>query len=150
MLYLSGAQLRAVGHEFGTTTGRPRRCGWIDIPQLKFATMINGFTEINLTKLDVLSAFDEVKIGVEYTIHGQAICGMPASLRDYSDVIVKYETLPGWKVDISSCKKFSDLPPNAQKYVLRCEELIGVPIRWIGVGAGRLDMIDRLGDENYP
>ena len=146
----TGTQLRAVGHEYGTTTGRPRRCGWIDIPQLKFATMINGFTEINLTKLDVLSAFDEVKIGVQYTIHGQPVNGMPASLKSYSDVVVKYETLPGWKCDISNCKKFADLPENAKKYVLRCEELLGVPIRWIGVGAGRLDMIDRLEDSGYP
>ena len=136
--------LRAAGHEYGTTTGRPRRCGWIDIPQLKFATMINGFTEINLTKLDVLSNFKDIKIGVEYIYDGQSLDYMPASLKVYSNVIVRYETFDGWNQDISKIKSFSELPLNCQAYVLRIEELLGVPIRWIGVGAGREDMINRF------
>ena len=112
---------------------------WMDcIPQLKFATMINGFTEINLTKLDVLSAFDEVKIGVQYTIHGQPVNGMPASLKSYSDVVVKYETLPGWKVIFQTARNLLTCL-KMQKYVLRCEELLGVPIRWIE--KGRLDRL---------
>jgi adenylosuccinate synthase len=89
--------LRAAGKEYGTTTGRPRRCGWIDIPQLKYATIINGFTEINLTKLDVLTGFPEIKIGVKY-LHGpnkEEVIGMPASLRKYSEIEVEYETMPG-------------------------------------------------------
>jgi len=139
-----GALLRSKGMEFGTTTGRPRRCGWIDVPQLRYCHMINGFTELNLTKLDVLSGFDEVKIGVEYLENGKVIPGMPASLNTYSNISMKYETMPGWKEDITKVKKFEDLPANCQAYVLRLEELIGVHIRWIGVGPGRLDVIERL------
>jgi len=106
--------------------------------------MINGFTEINLTKLDVLSDFDEIQIGVEYVHSGKPLGTMPASLKTFSEVEVKYETVPGWKSDISKATCFSDLPPTCQAYVLRLEELIGVPIRWIGVGAGREAQIDRF------
>lgn len=136
-------KLRTIGGEFGTTTGRPRRCGWIDIPQLKYAAMINGFTDINLTKLDVLTGFDEVKIGSKYLYRGQELDSVPASLRTYSDIEIKFEVLPGWKEDISHAKTFEELPPNCQAFVLRIESLVGVPIRYIGVGAGRDDMIQR-------
>jgi adenylosuccinate synthase len=105
--------------------------------------MINGFTAINLTKLDVLTGLKEVKIGVAYKLNGKYLPGMPACLRTLSDAEVEYETLPGWTEDISKCKTFEELPINAQKYVLRVQELLGCPIRWIGVGPGRLDQIDR-------
>ena len=104
--------------------------------QLCFVTVISlffyrfsGFTEINLTKLDVLSGFPEVKIGRAYTLNGQPVTGMPSSLREYSDIKVEYEVMPGWTEDVSNIKKFEDLPANCQAYVLRLEELIGVPIR---------------------
>ena len=135
--------LRAAGHEYGTTTGRPRRCGWIDIPQLKYSLMINGCDEINLTKLDVLTGFSEIKIGKKYLCGGKEINGMPASLKTYSEVQVEYETVPGWSEDISKCTSFSQLPKNCQDYVLKLEELLGKKIRWIGVGAGRENIIDR-------
>mmetsp|Transcript_20201 Transcript_20201/g.20301 ORF Transcript_20201/g.20301 Transcript_20201/m.20301 type:complete len:516 (-) Transcript_20201:177-1724(-) len=138
-----GDELREKGGEFGTTTNRPRRCGWIDIPQLKYCAMVNGFTEVNLTKLDVLTGFEEVKIGVDYIHNGEVVTGMPASLKQYSDVKMRYETVPGWKEDISKVQSFDELPENCKLYVLRLEQLIGVPIRWIGVGPGRLDLIDR-------
>lgn len=138
-----GEELRAKGAEFGTTTGRPRRCGWIDIPQLKYCALVNGFTHINLTKLDVLTGFKEIQIGVEYTHKGHVVSTMPASLKQYSEITMKYEVMPGWDEDISKARTFSDLPPNCQAYVLRLEQLIGVPIRYVGVGAGRCDMIDR-------
>lgn len=89
----------------------------------------SGFTEINLTKLDVLSGFPEVKIGRAYTLNGQSVKGMPSSLREYSDIKVEYEVMPGWTEDVSNIKNFEDLPANCQAYVLRLEELIGVPIR---------------------
>jgi len=143
LLDATGEKLRKVGGEFGTTTGRPRRCGWIDVPQLRYSSMINGFTAINLTKLDVLTGFKEIKIGTKYLYHGLEIKGMPSSLKVYSEVTMEYETMPGWDEDISKVKKFEDLPVNAKNYVLRLEQLIGTPIRWIGVGAGRLDVIDR-------
>jgi len=138
-----GWHLSTVGAEFGTTTGRPRRCGWLDIPQMKFSVLINGFTAINLTKLDVLTGLDVVKIGKAYKYNGEDVKGMPASLKLMSDMNVEYEELPGWKEDISKARSFEELPENAQKFVLRVQELLGVPIRWIGVGPNRLDVIDR-------
>lgn len=143
LLDATGQKLRQLGAEFGTTTGRPRRCGWIDIPQLKYANIINGFSHINLTKLDVLTGFPEIKIGVRYMLDGKELPGMPASLIQYQNVVMEYETLPGWTEDISKVKTFEELPENCRAYVLRLEQLIGVPIRWIGVGANRLDIIER-------
>ena len=135
--------LRTNGGEFGTTTGRPRRCGWLDIPQVKYATLLNGFTAVNLTKLDVLTGYKTVKIGTKYVLEGKELVYMPASLTQYSKVEVEYEEMPGWDEDISKVKNFEDLPKNAQKFVMRVEELIGTRVRWIGVGMGREDMIDR-------
>jgi len=138
-----GMHLSQVGAEYGTTTGRARRCGWLDIPQMQYSALINGMTSLNLTKLDVLTGLAEVKIGKAYKYKGEYIGGMPASLGVFSKVDVEYEVMPGWTEDISQVKKFSDLPLNCQRYVLRVQELIGVPIRWIGVGPNRLDVIDR-------
>lgn len=135
-------RLQTLGGEFGTTTGRPRRCGWIDIPQLKYSLMINGCTDINLTKLDVLTGFDEIKIGVKYMYNGQEMPNMPASLSTFSKCEVVYETMPGWKEDISKCRTFEELPKNCQAYVHRLEELLHKRIRWIGVGPDREDCID--------
>lgn len=134
-------KLRANGGEFGTTTGRPRRCGWLDIPQLRYALQINGCDTLNLTKLDVLTGFAELKIGARYVYKGQVIDHMPASLREYSEVVVEYETLAGWTEDISKCKRFEDLPLNCQRYVRRIEELLGQEVKYIGVGQGRDDII---------
>jgi adenylosuccinate synthase len=141
----TGEKLRASGHEFGTTTGRPRRCGWLDIPELLYSNNINGANEFNLTKVDVLTGFDELKIGVAYMHNGKQLLGMPASLKVLGEVVVKYETLPGWSEDISNCHSFEELPQNCQRYVRRIEELIGngVRIRWIGVGPDRDNIIDR-------
>jgi len=138
-----GWHLSTVGSEFGTTTGRPRRCGWLDIPQMQFSTVINGFTAFNLTKLDVMTGLDEVKIGKGYKYKNQVLKSMPASLKVLEGVEVEYEVMPGWKEDISKARSFEELPENAQKYVLRVQELLGVPIRWIGVGPNRIDQIDR-------
>lgn len=138
-----GMHLSQVGAEYGTTTGRPRRCGWLDIPQMRYSALINGFTSINLTKLDVLTGLQEIKLGKGYKLNGETLSFMPASLDTLGSIEVEYEVLPGWTEDISTVKKFEDLPPNCQSYVLRVQELIGVPIRWIGVGPNRLDVIDR-------
>lgn len=138
-----GDHLGTVGAEYGTTTGRQRRCGWLDIPQMQYSTKINGFTELNLTKLDVLTGIGKIQLGVKYVdaVTGKAIAGMPASLRQLYKVRVVYEEMEGWNEDISKCQYFEDLPVNAQTYVKRVEELIGVPIKWIGVGPGRKDII---------
>jgi adenylosuccinate synthase len=138
-----GMHLSQVGAEYGTTTGRCRRCGWLDIPQMQYSALINGFTSINLTKLDVLTGIPELKIGKAYKYKGELVKSMPASLEVFSNVDVEWEVLPGWTEDISTVTKFEDLPVNCQKYVLRVQELVGVPIRWIGVGPNRLDVIDR-------
>lgn len=138
-----GYHLGTVGAEYGTTTGRKRRCGWLDIPQMQYSVLINGFTAVNLTKLDVLTGLKEIELGVKYVHNGKVLNSMPACLKTLSECEVQYETLPGWTEDISNCKKFEDLPENAQRYVLRVQELLGVPVRWIGVGPNRLDQIDR-------
>jgi adenylosuccinate synthase len=138
-----GNHLAQVGAEVGTTTGRCRRCGWLDIPQLKYSVAINGFTALNLTKVDVLTGLEEIKLAKAYKYKGEYLSTMPASLNELQDVEVEFETLPGWPEDISTCKTFDELPLNCQKYILRVEELCGVPIRWIGVGPNRLDVIDR-------
>jgi adenylosuccinate synthase len=96
---------------------------------------------VNLTKLDVLSKLDEIRIGVEYNYKGVRLDYFPADLEVLKDVEVVYETLPGWKCSISDCSTFDQLPENAQKYVLRVQELLGVPIKWIGVGPSRDSII---------
>eukprot|EP00560_Eucampia_antarctica_P001571 CAMPEP_0197831670 /NCGR_PEP_ID=MMETSP1437-20131217/11454_1 /TAXON_ID=49252 ORGANISM="Eucampia antarctica, Strain CCMP1452" /NCGR_SAMPLE_ID=MMETSP1437 /ASSEMBLY_ACC=CAM_ASM_001096 /LENGTH=516 /DNA_ID=CAMNT_0043434689 /DNA_START=49 /DNA_END=1599 /DNA_ORIENTATION=- len=138
-----GQHLTTVGAEYGTTTGRTRRCGWLDIAQMKYSVLVNGFTSINLTKLDVLTGLKELKIGKAYVHEGRYLDSMPACLKTLSECHVEYEVLPGWTEDISKCKTFEELPLNAQRYVLRVQELLDVPIRWIGVGPNRLDQIDR-------
>lgn len=138
-----GEHLAKVGQEFGTTTGRPRRCGWLDLPQLKYSATINGFTSLNLTKIDVLTGLETINLGVAYKCKGQYLSTMPASLAELKDVEVEYEIMPGWKEDITQCRNFEDLPENCKKYIFKIEEIVGVPIRWIGVGPNRLDVIDR-------
>ncbi|KAK4800890.1 hypothetical protein SAY86_021377 [Trapa natans] len=133
-----GDLLRSAGQEFGTTTGRPRRCGWLDIVALKYCCQINGFSSLNLTKLDVLSELPEIQLGVAYKqLDGTPINSFPADLSLIEQVTMEYEVLPGWQSDISSIRNYSDLPKAARQYVERIEELVGVPIHYIGVGPGR-------------
>lgn len=133
-----GENVRAIGREYGTTTGRPRRVGWMDVVALNYAIMLNGFDYLNLTKLDVLSELDEIKIGVAYkTPDGTLLPTVPADLSVLESVEVLYETLPGWRKDISKARTWDELPPNAKAYVQRIEELTGVLCKWIGVGPGR-------------
>lgn len=137
-------RVREEGGEYGTTTGRPRRCGWLDVVALDYACTINGFTHLNITKLDVLSVLDEIKLGVAYKApNGDVLPAFPSDLTLLEQVEVVYETLPGWKSDISKCRAWSDLPAAAQAYVRRVEELTGVECRWIGVGPGREALITK-------
>ncbi|CAL0310579.1 unnamed protein product [Lupinus luteus] len=138
MLGPGGDLLRFAGQEFGTTTGRPRRCGWLDIVALRFSCQINGFSSLNLTKLDVLSDLDEIQLGVAYKhVDGTTVNSFPSDLRLLDQLKVEYEVLPGWKSDISKIRNYSDLPNAARQYVERIEELVGTPIHYIGVGPGR-------------
>jgi adenylosuccinate synthase len=131
-------ELREIGAEYGTTTGRPRRIGWLDMVALKYVTAINGLTHINLTKLDVLSGLDEIKVGIAYKApDGSILPGFPADLDLLERCEVVYDVLPGWKVDISGVRRWEDLPEAAQKYVQYIEDSVGVHCKWIGVGPGR-------------
>lgn len=136
-------ELRKEGGEYGTTTGRPRRIGWLDVVVLRYTHMINNFTWLNLTKLDVLSKQQELKIGVAYVYQGKKLQSFPSNLLTLAECTVEYETFPGWNCDISHCHTFDELPKQARDYILRVEELIGAKVRWIGVGADRKAMIEK-------
>jgi adenylosuccinate synthase len=132
-----GAFLQSVGKEVGVTTGRKRRCGWLDIVVLKYSQMINDYEALNLTKLDVLNDLAEIKIGVRYLIDGKPLESFPADLHVLSRVSVEYESIKGWETDISKCRTWESLPGNCQAYVKRIEELVGVKVELIGVGPSR-------------
>ncbi|KAJ3001960.1 hypothetical protein HKX48_002602 [Thoreauomyces humboldtii] len=139
-----GEHLQSVGFEVGTTTGRKRRCGWLDMVVMRYSHVINDYTSINLTKLDVLDQLPEIKIGVHYLLDGKRLDSFPADLTVLERCEVEYETLPGWQQDISACRTWEELPEKAKQYVLRVEELLdGVKVEWIGVGPAREAMIHR-------
>jgi len=138
-----GIHLREKGGEYGSTTGRPRRCGWFDAVVAKYSARLNGYSGINLTKLDVLTGMDTLRIGIRYKHDGKTYDSFPADLGIVELCEVEYEEMPGWTEDISNAKKFEDLPSSAQNYVKRIEELMGVPATFIGVGPNRDQMIVR-------
>ena len=139
----TGELLRANGGEFGVTTGRPRRCGWQDIVILRESARLNGLTDIALTKLDVLSGFDEIKICVAYDYEGRRMDYPPQESGALERVMPIYESVPGWKEDITACKTWDELPEAARAYVLRLEELSGVPVSMVSVGPDRNQTIFR-------
>lgn len=139
----TGEELRAQGHEFGATTGRPRRCGWFDIVATKEAIEINGIDMINLTKLDVLTGFKEIKVATKYTIAGKEITSVPTTRNGNEDLEISYDTLPGWEEPLEAAKTFEELPKNAQDYVSYLEKALETPIRIIGVGVDRQHLIYR-------
>uniref|UniRef100_A0AAY4DJI6 Adenylosuccinate synthetase n=1 Tax=Denticeps clupeoides TaxID=299321 RepID=A0AAY4DJI6_9TELE len=122
-----GDLLQTRGKEVGVTTGRKRRCGWLDLVLVKYAHMINGFTALALTKLDILDVFEEIKVGVAYKVDEELVPYFPANQEVLHKVEVQYETLPGWKSDTSTARTFEELPENAQKYVRFIEDQLGVP-----------------------
>ena len=132
-----GERLRSVGGEVGVTTGRPRRCGWFDAPIARYATRVNGLTDIFLTKLDVLTGIERIPVCVAYEIEGKRITELPMTQTDFHHAKPVYEELPGWTEDISGARSIEDLPANAQAYVRYLEELSGAPISAIGVGQDR-------------
>lgn len=132
-----GKQLQQVGKEFGTTTGRARRCGWFDLPLVKKAIFLNGYTEVALTKLDVLSDIDPLRVCLGYELRGKFTEYPPELTADLAQCIPVYEQLPGWSGDLSYVRQFSDLPDAARRYVQYLEENMGVPIGYISVGPGR-------------
>lgn len=135
--------IRIKGNEFGATTGRPRRCGWFDAVASKYSVMINGFDQIALTLLDVLSGLEEIKICTSYNHNNKEYTKVPIDQNIFSRVNPNYISLPGWKDDITGIKNFHDLPVNAQNYVKTVEELLAVNIKWISVGPARKQTIIR-------
>ncbi|CAH0381575.1 unnamed protein product [Bemisia tabaci] len=136
-----GDKLQSIGHEIGVTTKRKRRCGWLDIPLLLYTTMVNGYTKICLTKLDVLDTFEEIRIGVVYMKGEQVLEYFPSNASELKSIRVEYLTLPGWNTSIENVRVYDDLPPNAKRYVETVQELLQVPIKYIGVGKGRESII---------
>ncbi|WP_031072295.1 adenylosuccinate synthase [Streptomyces sp. NRRL WC-3742] len=136
-----GEALRRIGGERGVTTGRDRRCGWFDAVIARYATRVNGLTDFFLTKLDVLTGWEQIPVCVAYEIDGKRVEELPYNQSDFHHAKPIYETLPGWTEDISKAKTFADLPKNAQAYVKALEEMSGAPISAIGVGPGRDETI---------
>ena len=132
-----GERLRAIGGERGTTTGRPRRCGWFDAPVARFATRVNGLTDTFLTKLDVLDTFERIPVCVAYDVDGTRMEELPMTQTGFHHATPIYETLPGWQQDISGARSLEDLPPNARSYVQFLEDVSGTRISAIGVGQDR-------------
>jgi adenylosuccinate synthase len=138
-----GVHLRKIGREYGTTTGRERRTGWYDAVVAKYATRLNGITDLVVTKLDVLSGLEKVPICVAYEIDGKRTDEMPMTQTEFHHATPVYEELPGWWEDISKARQFDDLPANAQRYVERIEQLAGTRVSIVGVGPGREENVVR-------
>jgi len=138
-----GDRLQRQGAEFGATTGRRRRCGWLDAVMLREAVIVNGATSLAVNKLDVLSGFDEVGVATRYRIDGKLTGDFPMTLHEIERAEPVYETLPGWAEDVSAVRRFEDLPEAARRYVETIESLAGVPVDLISVGPGRDQTIVR-------
>lgn len=135
----TGERIRTIGGEFGTTTGRPRRCGWFDAVLSRYCVLVGGLTEMAITKLDVFDTFDELKVCVAYkdTRNGKIYKDYPTNINMHKYLEPVYETYKGWKEDISKAKSMDELPENAKAYLNKLEELVGIPIKIVSVGPDR-------------
>ncbi len=138
-----GERLRDLGGEYGATTGRPRRCGWFDAVVVRYASRINGLTELAITKLDVLDTLEEIRIATAYEIDGDPCHDFPDDLDRLGRAVPVYETLPGWSTDTSGARSLEDLPQQARDYLDRIRDITGIPIRFVSVGTER-DQIIRV------
>lgn len=138
-----GEKLQSIGREFGVTTGRKRRCGWLDLVVIKYSHECNDYTALNLTKLDILDDFEEIKVATQYSYNGEPLESFPANLDILGNLDITYETFPGWQKPTTGAKAFYDLPLNARKYIEFIEKFVGVKIKYIGTGPGRESMIAR-------
>ncbi|MEG0397821.1 MAG: adenylosuccinate synthetase, partial [Cetobacterium sp.] len=136
-----GETIRKTGGEYGATTGRPRRCGWLDLVVGKYAVEINGLTDVVVTKIDVLSGLDTIKICTGYEIDGKVYKTVPAATEILARAKGIYEELPGWTEDITQIKEYDLLPENCKKYLKRMEEILGCPITVVSVGPDRTQNI---------
>lgn len=138
-----GDTIRELGHEYGTTTKRPRRCGWLDLVALKYAVRLNGITGLAVNHVDTIGKLDNIKLCVAYNYNGKETTDFSTNVDFLNNSYAVYENFEGNFGDISNCKTFDELPENAKKYLKRIEEFTGVPVKFIGTGAGREDMIVR-------
>jgi len=139
----TGNYLQEKGQEFGATTGRPRRCGWLDLVVVRYSARINGLTHLAITKLDILTGLDPVNLCVGYEYKGKRLENIPAQLSILDKCSPVYDAMDGWQEDISGARTFKDLPNNAQAYVKRIEDFVDVPVSIISVGSGRNETIVR-------
>jgi adenylosuccinate synthase len=133
--------LREAGSEYGATTGRPRRCGWLDIPALRLAVRTSGMTGLAITKLDVLAGVQAIKLCVGYRLDGDALDELPLDLDDLSRAEPVYETVEGWTDDTRGVREMEALPPAARRYLSRIEDLLGIPLVLVSVGPNRAETI---------
>lgn len=138
-----GDTIRELGHEYGTTTKRPRRCGWLDLVALKYAVRLNGITGLAVNHVDTIGKLDNIKLCVAYNCNGKETTDFSTNVDFLNNSYAVYEDFDGNFGNISNCKSFEELPDNAKKYLRRIEEFTGVPVKFIGTGAGREDMIVR-------
>lgn len=138
-----GQRIRQRGHEYGTTTGRPRRCGWFDAVAVKYSAVISGINEIAMMHLDTLAGFDELKICHAYDIDGRQTSFFPADAGQLNKAKCLYKSVPGWKEELRQIKRFDALPQSAQDYVKTVEQIIGIPIKMVGIGPKRTDVLYR-------
>ena len=134
-----GQKLRDAGAEYGSTTGRPRRCGWLDAVVLRYAERVNGLSGLAITKLDVLSGFPTLRVATGYTLEGKTLDELPSDLEDLARAKPIYEELPGWSESLAGRRSIDELPPQARAYLKRVEELVGVPLWCVSVGADRAE-----------
>ena len=136
-----GKEIRKVGNEFGATTGRPRRCGWMDLVALKYVVMLNGVTRLIMTKSDVLDGFDTIKIATAYKVNGELTEHFPYEIE--AEIEPVYKEFSGWKTDITNIEKFDNLPENLKTYIKYIEDEVGVPISIVSVGPDRSQTIQK-------
>ena len=137
------SRLREAGEEYGATTGRPRRCGWLDLPALRYAARVNGLSALVVTKLDVLDGFDEIRVAASYECEGKPVRGFPAGARALERCTPVWRSFPGWRTSTGSARRWDDLPPGAHAYLEWIEREVGVPIRSVSVGADRDAQVPR-------
>ncbi|XP_058060863.1 adenylosuccinate synthetase-like [Anopheles bellator] len=136
-----GSLLQKRGGEISVTTQRIRRCGWLDLALLRYTSMVNGYTAIYLTKLNILDTLEEIKVAVSYKLNGKEIDYFPGSITDLEQVEVNYKTMDGWLKSTENVRDFAELPAQAQEYIKLIEDEMGVPVKWIGVGKDRESVI---------
>ncbi|MGB9610846.1 MAG: adenylosuccinate synthetase, partial [Bryobacteraceae bacterium] len=142
-----GERIRRAGNEFGSVTGRPRRCGWFDVPLLRYTAMVNGFDSLIITKLDVLDGFDRIKVCVAYRVHGETTMQMPAENALLEKIEPVYEEVPGWKTPTTGIASYDDLPTAARDYIAFLEERTGVEVGCVSTGPDRTQTMIRRGSK---